>query len=275
MANLLEDISGRIEYGLFFSLDAYLVSAWSDYSQALISLSSNDQPLKAVAIESIAESFATGRCSFHSTEQDVLKLHEVEVQLFGGSSDGLFLSGLDGYLYVSERIADAVMDAGFCGSRFANVTVQYNSSHVDGTSLLAMCFDGCSMYRPQVIAPTAYNQCHICGFGPIACPICGYVNHVCPQCDTPLVTYDPDDSEVPIKFRGNTHEGRVLSLERWDGSDFLGGRSRIVSGRVVDLLFSFNPMILCARGLRCYVGDRPASEFDWLRSLKFGKHNGR
>jgi hypothetical protein len=269
MALLVNDDSGRIEYGLFFLLDAYRINRWRKYKHALINLSLNDQPLHVVAIDSVEEEFATGRCVAHPQEPDFLKIYEVEVQLFGGASDGKFLSGLDGgYLYVNERIAEAVLQADFRGARFANISVNYNSSHIDGSSLRVMCFDGCSAYRPKIIVPPEANRCHICGFAPIVCSICDYFNHSCPVCNADLVSFNFDDTEAPVKFAPDSGEYKVISLDRWDGSDFLGG-DMIVTGRVVDFLFSFEPQILCAQALRCYVGDHSEEEYRHLRSRRF------
>lgn len=275
MAKLIEDTSGRIEYGLFFSLEAYMVMPWSDYSHALISPPLDDHPLNAVAIASVKEEFATGRCARHPDEQDILRIHEVEVQLFGGASDGQFLGGLGGgYLYVSQYVAEMVLQAGFRGARFGKVRVNYNSSRVDGELLRVMCFDGCSAYRPEVVVPPEANCCHVCGFTPIVCSVCGHLNRSCPVCEASLLSYGVPDNDVRVNVVPEWKDGRVISLDRWDGSDFLCGGGGIVTGRVVDLLFSLNPKVLCAQALRCFVGDHSESEFEHLRSRRFRNRKG-
>jgi len=280
MARLIEDTSGRLELGLFFELEALKMGDWEAYPRAIVNDVLVDselyEPLRAEEVDYKGERKATGRCPQHPEVKDRFRVSWAEIALHGAHGDGLFIGGQSELLYVSPPVAGAILAGDFRGTRFALAKVVYSNCSLDPKSsdaLQIMCFDGASAYRPRIVDPPERNGCLNCGFTPAVCSNCGHEYSFCPSCRSRLVWRPLDDTQqappTAIRFVSTPHEGRVISLDRWDGSDFLGGGSMIVTGRVVDVLFSLNPRPLCARALRCYVGDHAPNEYEHLRSRHF------
>jgi hypothetical protein len=269
MPSLVEDTSGHIEYGLFFAIEAFSVDSWRDYSRAMTSGPIEGMPLnvETVALRQVEE--ASGWCQNHSDMNDIRRLQYLKVWIYGGETDGRVMGGMDGSaILVNTEVADALEQAKLRGTRFVNVEVEYNSSSVDEKTLRGVCFDGRLAYRPESVVPPEANACRVCGRVPFVCPICGHCEDPCPICGEITLSYgEQEASPSHIRVVPSFRDGRVISLSRWDGSDFVGGR--IVTGRVIDVLFSFNPKVLCAQALRCHIEDGCATDIAEIRSQIF------
>lgn len=268
---LVDDTSGPIVDGLFFELHASNVSSWSEYRNVMSVNNYDDDYTHTEVWQSSWEEFSSGRCPVHPDRKDIFKWNSMHCGLYGSESIVRdVIGGMSGDLCVSPRIVDVFHDQGFRGLRFAPVEVEYLGAAPIIGPYSGLCFDGREIDRPFRIEPSnAPDYCPSCRYAPIVCTGCSHWECRCPICSKVLFENKSPVPPAAYSVDLDWENGCVLNLNYWDGSDFVGGRAKIVTGAVVDVLWKLDVDHLCARPLRCYIGDFKPSEFKHLRSQEF------
>ncbi len=265
---VVADTSGKIVDDLFFGVRAGELDSLTDYPRKIIRTTYEPyHSLNFEASHSTREDSASGRCAFHPERIDTIRYHHVVAGIVGSYADGEIMGGcFQHFVYLGPRTQRALLELNPAGLRFATCELEsMGPLPFDPESIRVLCFDGRKINRPFAVDPPSENHCSQCGFTPIVCPTCDEVSYFCPSCNHRVVGIADDypagglskDTDYPT-------QGEIVDFSAWDGNEFNEGA--IVTGRVVDLLFSLNPTQLGAQSLRCYVGDHDASEYEHLCS---------
>ena len=268
------DHSGRIELGLFFFIFAEIFGEDTfDNSFILIPPHSDDEIMMSVTTSIDAEKVSQGQCSRHPDRVDIERLNFATIDIKTSSyaelwsTESVVRHGMlgnrdDGFVYARKHVRDALLQADFVGTRFSPCTVVASDPlPFDPNELMLMCFDGQVIDRPHVVIPEAENYCSKCGYSPMVCKTCPEYARRCPHCDNKTFS----TSELVFDW-GNMD---VLDFDRWDGRDFLGGSSPVITGRVLDTLLDLGVAPLGVIPLGCYVGEHDESEYAHLRSKSY------
>lgn len=257
--------------GLFFFIFAETFAEDdSDDRFILFPPYSEDEIMMSVTTSVEKETISLGLCSRHPDRIDIerLKFATIDIKTRSltelWSTESIFRHGLlgnrdDGFVYVRKHVREALLQANFSGTRFSPCTVVASDQlPFDPNELMLMCFDGRSIDRPYLVIPEAENYCSKCGYSPIVCQSCPEYSRRCPNCDNKIVS----DSELLFDWSFID----VLDFNRWDGSDFIGGNSPVITGRVLDSLLKLGVAPFGVMPLGCYVGEHDEKEYSHLRS---------
>lgn len=260
--------------GLFFFLFAEtLAEDDSDESLILFPPHSEDEIMMSVTTSIETDTISLGRCPRHPERVDIERLKSATIDIKTTSSaelwstesisrHGLLGNRDDGFVYARKHVREALLQADFVGTRFSPCTVVASDDlPFDPDELMLMCFDGRSMDRPHIVIPETENHCSKCGYSPIVCASCPEYSRRCPDCDNIMFS----NRELAFDWA----DIDVLDFDQWDRSDFLGGRSPVITGRVLDSLLRLGVAPLGAIPLGCYVGNHDEKEYLYLRSKSY------
>lgn len=186
-----------------------------------------------------------------------------QADLFGGRlSDFLPLSGADGHVVVREDFAERLKASSLKGIGFEPIKIiihkgiPYDRQGAKpNLKLFVARFLGADCQRPRTIRGVP-NACPFCQHGPMICPTCGQSSRDCPKCGKQWsVARKLHEGPADKRLTGDARLIRrfmhhpILEGSRWDGSDFIYGRSErhFITKRALDWLHSVHAAPFCVK----------------------------
>ena len=194
----------------------------------------------------------------------------IVVNLFGGPM-APFIPNLSDAL-VSERFAAQLRDSGLKDVEIRPVDSS-DGSGAHKPTVFALVYNGPEIRRSGWRGPVSENRCSFCGHTPLCCLVCRDRKYSCPQCGKDCRA-KLNKAEAECAVGTSTTLRAVVDPSFWDGSDFLGGASGVITRRALDWLLSVHAAPFCAEPLAADVSGLTRDQREFLETAKESAANG-